>query len=77
MNFTDNELLSRWNDNTQILQMKDNYTYIQFANELNAKPKLKVDITKDTANYLIDKLNLKSKFNPWFKDTIIWKNKGA
>ena len=73
MNFTNIELLNRWNDNTQILQMKDNYTYIQFTNENSAKPKLKVDITKDTTEYLIDKLNLIPKVNSWFNDTVIWK----
>lgn len=73
MNFTNIELLNRWNDNTQILQMKDNYTYIQFTNENSAKPKLKIDIDKDIANYLIDKLNLIPKVNSWFKDTVTWK----
>lgn len=73
MNFTNIELLNRWNDNTQILQMKDNYTYIQFTNENSAKPKLKIDIDKDIANYLIDKLNLIPKVNSWFKDTVIWR----
>lgn len=73
MNFTNIELLNRWNDNTQILQMKDNYTYIQFTNENSVKPKLKIDIDKDIANYLIDKLNLIPEVNSWFKDTVIWR----
>lgn len=73
MNFTVDELISRWDNNTQILCMQGDIFYQQFTGERSAKLKLNVKIDKNTFNIIVNKLNLKMTTNAWFKDTYVWR----
>lgn len=67
------EVIKKWNKNTRIYQWHNQYRLVEFLRKNSRITKLKVNISKEQAKELIEKLNLKCIKDSLFNNAYIWR----